>query len=471
MPRKSTKTTKKATRKVVYPARQVNSGGGAYYTRTIRGKGSYSYDNPGPYGQVAEYYGSQLGRAVGGPMGEYALGKAGRYIGHKVGRLFGSGSYGIVDGSTAVMAPDPPRFSNGSRDDSVCITHREYLGDIITSSTAGALKVDTYNLNPASNEVFPWLSHIAGPNFQQYKFDGLVFEFRSFSADALNSANTALGSVFACINYDSADQDFTSRNEIENSDWSRSGKPSESFMIPVECAPRQTALNGLLYVANSNNLPANSDPKTYLLGKLSLGTTGFQAASVNIGSLYVTYKVRLYKPLLSKPESFSNISQWVRTGAVNASPLGTASLSASLNSLTCDTLGVTFPDSRTMKFNKKRLEVGAIYILRCDWSGDSSILLAPPNPASLVSTPTGAIEGIPNYVSTLDAYSKYPSGPLTDTKCGFTFSFKVNRDDTDITLQFPIAGNAIPVNCLLTINVWQINGTFVSNLGIYNGTA
>ena len=38
------------------------------------------------------------------------------------------------------------------------------------------------------------------------------------SGDALNPTNTALGSVFSCINYDYNDDEFESRVEIENSD-------------------------------------------------------------------------------------------------------------------------------------------------------------------------------------------------------------------------------------------------------------
>lgn len=470
--KRKTNKRKPTTKSVVrYPVRQVHSGSGAYRTRRIGGNGAYSYDNPGPFGRAGEAAGQLLGGRFGGPAGTYLLGKAGRFVGHNVGKLFGSGSYDVVHGDTTTMAPDPPRFSNNTRDDSVCISHREYLGDIITSSTIGALKVETFNLNPASNNVFPWLSHIAGPNFQQYKFDGLVFEFRSFSADALNSANTALGSVFACINYDSSDADFTSRNEIENSDWSRSAKPSESFMIPVECAPRQTAMQGLLYVANANNIPVGSDPKTYLLGKLSLGTTGFQAASVNIGSLYVTYKIRLYKPLLSRPESFSNISQWVRTGTSNTAPLGSTSLSPALNAIACDTNGLTFIDSKTIRLDKRRLEINAIYILRCEWQGTSSVSVQSPDPTLIVSTPTGYLEGVPNYVSTSNAFTRYPTAAVTDDKVGFVFSFRINKDDTDITLVFPNSGLALPGTAILTLNLWQINGVAPPQLGIFNGTA
>jgi len=450
-------------------------GQGAYSAKRkvkkITGRGAYSYDNPGPVGRAGEAAGALLGGTYGGSIGKYLMSKAGRYLGHKVGKLFGSGSYGYVEGSPVTrMAPDPPMFINNRSDDSVVITHREYLGDVITSSTIGALKIQNYVINPSNNDVFPWLSQIAGPNFQQYKFDGLVFEFKSFSADALNSANTALGSVFACINYDSADLDFTSRNEIENSDWSRSCKPSENVMIPVECAPRQTAMNGLLYIANGNNIPAGTDPKTYILGKMSFGTTGFQAANVNIGSLYVTYKVRLYKTLLSKPASFSNISQWVRNSPTNAAPLGTSSVSPSASRVVCDTLGLKFLSGTQFSLDRRRLVVGQTFILSMCWTGISSPTLNPPDPGAITVSPLGSAEGVADYVSDTAAFVKYPIAAITDSRCGFIFSFIIHNNSQDITFTIPAAGG-LPGSGLLTMNLWQICGIAPVNQGIYNGTA
>lgn len=445
------------------------AGRGAYSyrpRRTIRGKGAYSYDNPGPYGKAGETFGAMVGGKYGGPIGSYALSRAGRYLGHKVGRLFGSGAYGVTDGSTHVMAPDPPKFGNDKSDDSVTITHREYLGDLLTSSTAGGLKIEEFPLNPASTQTFPWLANIVGPNYQQYKFEGLVFEFKSFSADALNSSNTALGSVFACINYDSTDQDFTTRGEIENSDWSRSCKPSEDVMIPVECAPRQTSMRGLLYVLNQNVIPYGSDPKTYLLGKLSIGTTGFQAPNINIGSLYVTYKIKLYKPYMSKPASFSNFSQFIRGGTSNTAVLGTGT---SVNSpIYCDTLGVTFVNSSKFTINKNRLLVGQVYILRMVWQGLSSASVQPPDVNALV---TSGIEGMGNYVSTVSAHVSFPGAPVTDDRCGFDFAFIVRDDSKDVEVEFPTTGNALPGSSILTMNLWQVNGIAPQNIGVYNGGA
>lgn len=71
------------------------------------------------------------------------------------------------------------------------ISHREYVGDVV-SGPSNSFTYKTYSLNPGNSSLFPWLSVIS-ENFESYKFHGLVFEFKSMSADALNSTNTALG--------------------------------------------------------------------------------------------------------------------------------------------------------------------------------------------------------------------------------------------------------------------------------------
>ena len=252
-----------------------------------------------------------------------------------------------------------------SGDGSVIITHREYLGDIITSSTPGAFKIQSFGLNPSDTNSFPWLGNLAQPNFQQYKFEQLMFEFRTFSSDALNSTNTALGSVFACINYDYSDPDVASRYEVENTDWSRSCKPSESMLIPVECDPKLTGLNsGLLYIINGNTVPAGADPKTYYLGKMFIGTVGMQGASVNIGSLYVTYRIKLYKPFMTRPLSNALCASLTGTVCTVANPFGTGPYVKAF-----DSIGLSISGANLV-LAQNRLLVGQVYCIVIEHFGD-----------------------------------------------------------------------------------------------------
>lgn len=49
-----------------------------------------------------------------------------------------------------------------------------------------------YSVNPGQQVSYPWLSTIAA-NFESYRIIGQLYEFKTMSADALNSTNTALG--------------------------------------------------------------------------------------------------------------------------------------------------------------------------------------------------------------------------------------------------------------------------------------
>lgn len=448
MPAKSKKPTPKSTA-ARYPRRRI-AGQGAYTVQT----GPWANRGAG----LGEAIGSHYGGGVGGKIGSWV----GRRLFHYPAKLFGSGSYTMTPGdmsTTERMAPQVPVFTNNNGDDSVVITHREYLGDVITSGTAGGFKIDSFGLNPSEMNTFPWLSNIAYSNYQQYKFDGLAFEFKSFSADALNSTNTALGSVFACINYDYTDDDLASRYEVENTDWSASCKPSESMLIPVECKPRQTSMSGLLYVLNTNNVPTNADPKTYYLGKLWFGTTGFQGTNVNIGSLYVTYKVRLYKPCMVAPNAGALMAMYTRTGYTNASPLGT---SMSTTATLADSIGITFLSGTQFKIAKERLVVGQIFQFTHQWSGTSA-------PGTIVTpVQTSSMQDVFFFSGGTQAYFAAPEGTggggLNAMR---TYCCKITDNSQDITVTISGAGTLPAGTTSYTLSVTQVCGTPFEKQGIY----
>ena len=128
----------------------------------------------------------------------------------------------------------------------VVISHREYIGDVV-SGPAGTFSLQSYKINPGNPLTFPWLSSIAS-NFQQYRMQGCVFEFKTTSADALNSVNTALGQIIMATNYNVVQGDFQSKYEMENTEFANSCKPSASMMHAIECAKHLTVLDEL-YVA------------------------------------------------------------------------------------------------------------------------------------------------------------------------------------------------------------------------------
>lgn len=414
-----------------------------------KGKGDYTYANPGPFGSFGRIVGGLAGAvATGHPVG-YAVGQQlGGLMHYPAKKYLGSGDY-ISTGGDHVIAPTPPSFGNDKEGTVIC--HREYLGDLITSATAGGLKIDSFNLNVGDEQCFPWLSQVCKTSYQQYKLEGCVFEFKSFSADALNSTNTALGSVFAAVNYDYTDADLGSRAQIENCDWSNSSKPSESFIVPVECKPKMTGLNGgLLYVLNQPNVPANADPKTYYLGKVFFGTLGFQGTSVNCGSIYVTYKVRLMKPIMSAPLSNAHFVNLMRTGATDAAPLGTATVATS--DYTANTLNATFTGT-VMTIPRKFMIAGARYLMILSYVGSSTAALVCPAVTSTVGlTLTGAWNSWVN-----DALYEPVATGVTATSCSTTIEW-VNQAQSNVDGSITFAACNPPDSCTCQIYITQRNG-------------
>jgi len=218
------------------------------------------------------------------------FGPGGAALGTKLGAgistVTGFGDYEVATnslmGSNAV-----PIFKKNAR--SIRIAHKEFLGDV-TGSLAFA--VQAWSLNPGLIENFPWIAQVATA-YQQYQFHGCLFEFVSTSANALNSTNTALGTVIMGTQYNVNRSNFTSKVEMEAYEFSSSGRPSANMLHAIECDPSETPIKQM-YI-RSGALAASEDKRFYDLGTFQLATVGMQAAST-IGELWVTYDIEFFKP-------------------------------------------------------------------------------------------------------------------------------------------------------------------------------
>lgn len=242
----------------------------------------------------ADGWGARYGARYGKRIGRFVGSTAQRYFGN----ITGLGSYNGLTGGGSGMSGTQAPYVNQKNGETTVI-HREFIKDIITSSNAGEFKLEAFRLNPGNVNTFPWLSGIAH-NYQQYRINGMVFYYRSMSANALNSTNTALGTVAAATNYNASDGNFTSKYQMENSEFGGSVRQSADLEHPIECARNQTTLNEL-YVAPGGIYPPGDDRKTYDLGTFQIATVGGQAPSVNVGELWVTYSVTFLKPIAPTP--------------------------------------------------------------------------------------------------------------------------------------------------------------------------
>jgi len=186
-----------------------------------------------PFADTGGIVGNKIGSYFGGNKIFRDLGKV---LGSGIGSIFGSGDYTMTGNKPGynVLAGQMPKFSSSSATN--VVSHREYLGDI--TGTAGFNNL-VYPLNPGVSKTFPWLSTIAA-GYQQYKFHGVVFEFRSLVTDFVTGG--APGVIVMTTNYDATSSSYISRQEAENAEFAVATKPTLNLMHMIECEGRQTQI-------------------------------------------------------------------------------------------------------------------------------------------------------------------------------------------------------------------------------------
>lgn len=223
----------------------------------------------------------------------------------------------------------PPQMVNSAEHGGMIVRHREYIGDI--SGTESFLLTE-FALNPGLQRTFPWLSQIAGA-FEQYRWRGLIFEYKSTCSDAILATSTTpgIGTVIMGTDYNVNDgsSQFVDKLSMENAEFSNSAKPSMTFIHPIECAPSQS--NMTKFWVRKGGLVAGQDQKLYDIGTFGLATTNFPVDSPSIGELWATYEVELYKSKFSYAEAQSNDMDvfFLTTGVTNTVPFGANSVVAS----------------------------------------------------------------------------------------------------------------------------------------------
>lgn len=255
---------------------------------------SRSRNTNSKYAPYARLAGGAIGGAIAGPMGAFVGQGLGGIAADTFKAITGIGDYKVVHNSLVNPSDSVPMFRNGRR--ATIVEHREYIQDVTTSGTTGAFNIESFNINPGNAACFPWLAEIA-ENYEQYRVHGMVFQFKSQSADALNSVNTALGTVVMATQYNMLNPVFTNKQEMENYEFGCSSRPSCDLLHPIECDPKQTAVDGLFSVRLGGDA-SNGDPRLYDIGRFSIATVGMQGSNVNIGELWCTYVIELLKPRL-----------------------------------------------------------------------------------------------------------------------------------------------------------------------------
>lgn len=384
---------------------------------------------PTPFADAGQIAGRELGKLLGIPQAS----GIGRWLGQGIGAIFGSGDYQMVgqDPKYNILANGRqiPKFVANERTNIIC--HREYLGDITSTQN---FTNRSYLINPTNAQTFPWLSQLA-VNYQQYRFHGIIFEFRPMITDFTASGQPGV-LVFA-TNYNAAEPAFNSKVEMENSEYAVSVKPTLPLIHAIECDPQETTITRLY-----TDTTANSDPRFTTLGKMQLATTGNSTTGVVLGELWVSYCVEFYKPKLV-PEIGGVLSAHIRR-AVNSTsnPLGT--------------VGVSTTADMTVAVNGASVgwtgAVGTKWLVNVAWSGDNAVALTTLDSPALSNCSFGP------WTNQINGQAEMFSEEVGNTSRRFTYQAVVTATGDLPSLVFSSSFAALPTgNTQVDIVVTQLD--------------
>lgn len=376
------------------------------------------------------------GEIVGGAVGKMfnlpGLSGVGKWLGSGIGSIFGSGDYQITGQSPQYNVlsngSQIPQFRNTTASNVIC--NREYLGDVTGTSL---FSIDQYPLNPGIAKTFPWLSTVA-QNYTSYKFHGIIFEYRSMLTDNVTSGTP--GTIVFATNYDAEAIAYDSKQEMENSEFAVSNKPTENLIHGIECAMNQTVLTQR-YV-RTGELAADLDKQLYDWGNTMIATTGNPVTA--LGEIWISYCVEFFKPKMPR-EIGGNIQS---VHYQNASYITSSELLGANPTLATNTVGnlVGFlPAANSVSWYAP---FGNVYLVQFSWINATSIVCTPPTPTyvGLSSFSTNAFAGATSNTT--------PINLTSSNKLSMTFIVRGVRTTPGL-VTLSLAGGTIPDD---VVDVW-----------------
>ncbi|QMW68703.1 capsid protein [Crucivirus-204] len=315
------------------------------------------------------------------------------------------------------------------------IVHREFIRDIVSSSSVGAFEVQSFVVNPGSTNTFPWLSVIS-QNFEQYYIHGLQFFFRSGAGD--NSTTGQQGNVILAAEYNVNSPPYFNKQVMENSAGARSVKQSNSVEFNLK------SVNRTLFT-RSGQIPAGDSLKFYDHAIFQIATVGFPTASFNAGELWVAYKISFIKPQI--PANFGGVIQSgliSRSGASSANLLGSATVIAPIGPI-----AISVPSLNNVRFDN--LSIGNSYTIMIHYNGTAALIAA---------LSVGALSGFVgknlfNAKTTTNA-----NGGTGGTSGNYTYETCFTATSTTGTISFN--GGTPPSAAIVDILVRSIDNTLVA---------
>jgi hypothetical protein len=214
-------------------------------------------------------------------------------------RIGGGRGFGRGFGRRSQFRKRAPMFMTTGSD--VIIHNTEYLFDLVSApaslTSLSPFTSQQIQVNPA-NAIFPFLSQVSSC-FEEFQFLSLQFIIKSTSSSALNSVNTALGSVGISSFYNAGAGTINpqSKIQVEAMQGAVSGSPAKSHVHHVQVRGHSKNPLSTLYVGNPNGTPAGSDGRFFNVCDTYIWSQGLQnSLASNLGEVFVKYSIRLKRP-------------------------------------------------------------------------------------------------------------------------------------------------------------------------------
>jgi hypothetical protein len=296
-------------------------------TKAVKKMGVKLSGRGGYFADAGSNLGSNAGSLIGGTAGQY------------LDNILGRGKYTIKKNSIMTLSEGIPTFNAPAGKDYVEIEHKEFVCDVIANNTQSWAILNVYPLQPGNSKTFPYASCLA-PNFEQWELVGAVWVYEPTSGSI--TTTQGLGSIQIATQYDAADPAFQSQVEMLDYEYSDSCSPDKGMLHPVECSPRLNSMTRM-YVRTT----PQANIQMFDLGNTSIALAGCSAAAgVVLGKMWLTYKLRLYKPKIYASLVGDTVGyiHWSTTGSsilTAAQPFGATTLApvSSFGSLAANSEG------------------------------------------------------------------------------------------------------------------------------------
>lgn len=462
MPRRKTYARKKSgytdKQKIAYYRKLAREAKAHEQTHVVQGQGAYtlprnffSAKKLGGYlgGAAGTAIGSMIAPGIGTEMGGSIGNAGGQYLGRLFKKITGWGDYNVNENSLVHGDAAVPSFG----EDSIRVRKREYILGINSDATTFTNHV--FAINPGVAETFPWLSNIAA-NYEQYRVNGMIFEYISTSSDAIAAAtnNLGMGQVILATEYNAGDDPFQDSAQMLNYTFSNSNKPSEHILHAIECAPNDTAQT--LYYTRSGAVPDGQDPRLYDLGLFQIATDNMPSAYTGMGQLWVSYDITFCKAQANNALGFEILNDFFQfsTGIDNSHPFGTAvdpatPAAGSILGMYIDQDTLYFPD---------HLQSG-YYLVQIAWRGSATALTGP------IFTGINCL-GVDCFVPT-ECKMQAPANSVSSARINVSTIVKLNTAGTGVQCTIGLGSQVLPTSataCYVTVT--QLNGDIYDSFAL-----